>query len=89
MVERWGADEASERHRRDKVAGLASDGVLKSQLAGVQQEPRCPGRHFHRGVQRVAHDRVADGGQVHTQLVGAAGVGLQRCLLYTSDAADD
>ena len=41
---------------------------------GVKQEPVGHRHHFRRRVEIITEDRVADGIQVHTQLVEAAGL---------------
>ncbi len=46
----------------------------KTQCAGMQQQPL---RAALPSVQRIAEDGVPDGREMHAQLVGAAGDGLQ------------
>jgi hypothetical protein len=53
---------------------LVGDGVPEGELLGMQAQAGAQGPHFRRRVEVVPQDRVPDGGQVHTKLVGAAWV---------------
>ena len=53
---------------------LAGDRVVEAEALGVQERPRARQRLAGAAVAVVADHRVADGRQVHADLVGAAGL---------------
>lgn len=64
-------------HRGAESHVLIGEGVFESQVLGMQQQARAERFDLWRCVQGVPQDRVADALQVHPELVGAPGHGLQ------------